>query len=680
MPARNVIEIVITAQDQASGVLESSDSLLGKIGKTAAIGAAAVVGAATAIGGGMFELAREAAPIEGVQKAFDGLVNSMGKNTKDMLKSLSDGSKGMITNTDLMKSFNSAAQLVSKDFAGQLPDAMQYLSKVSAATGQDMGFMLDSLVKGVGRVSPMILDNLGIQVNATEAMEEYAKANGKSADQLTKTEQQSAIMAKTLELLKKNTAAMPDITDNASTKWAAFQTRLANFKDDIGVKLLPFFTTVLDLLGRLADAVLPIVIPLIERISGAFTTFVGVIGNFGNILANYGIGEAIASLINPLWQLFGLVATDDMAVGAENTANVIVTAFLTLKDVFENRVLPVLQKFGNWFIQDVLPAVVQFVTGVVIPQIQNFMRILGDIWNFVSPVLFKLADWFINTGLPLVVGFVRDTVIPLIQKWMEGIMTIWEKVQPGLQNLFSWFTEVGLPAITGFIENTAMPIIETIIKTIGDIWTVVAPALGDLFAWFLDNGLPAIGDFINDVALPIIQSIISVLKSIWTVVSPPLNDLKNGIASVFNWIKDNVIQPIIDRIQSFIDKFHEIKQTIVGGVGAYSGVADNASTAANLVSSGAVSPGQAISAFFNAVGSEIRGHALGFNSVPQDGYYYLHQGEGLSSATENTYGGGNGGNNIVINFTGGGSPENQADADDKGFMIVNSLRARGMTI
>ena len=32
----------------------------------------------------------------------------------------------------------------------------------AAATGQDVGFMLDSLVKGIGRGSPMILDNLGL--------------------------------------------------------------------------------------------------------------------------------------------------------------------------------------------------------------------------------------------------------------------------------------------------------------------------------------------------------------------------------------------------------------------------------------------------------------------------------------------------------------------------------------
>jgi hypothetical protein len=46
-----------------------------------------------------------------------------------------------------MMSYNQAAQLVGKQFADQLQARCNTLVKVSAATGQDMGFMMDSLVK-----------------------------------------------------------------------------------------------------------------------------------------------------------------------------------------------------------------------------------------------------------------------------------------------------------------------------------------------------------------------------------------------------------------------------------------------------------------------------------------------------------------------------------------------------
>jgi len=177
----------------------------------------------------------------------------------------------------------------------------------------------------------------------------------------------------------------------------------------------------------------------------------------------------------------------------------------------------------------------------------------------VSPVLFKVVDWFINTGLPLAVGFIRDTMVPYVQKLIDGIMVIWDKVQPGLSSLLDWFITSGLPAITGFIQDIAMPIISDIIGLIGDIWTTVAPALGDVAKWFLEDAFPGIIDFIKTVAIPGIQLVIDILKAVWTEAQPALNDFKNGISTIFNWIKTNVIQPVIDAVNTVLEKFNLLK-------------------------------------------------------------------------------------------------------------------------
>lgn len=588
-------------QNFAGGVT----GIIGDVGKAAAVGATAIVGATTAIGVGMFEMAKDAAPIEGIRKAFEGMAEASGESADAMLKSLADSAKGTIKNTDLMMSYNKATQLVSSDFANQLPEAMQYLTKVAAATGQDISFMLDSLVTGVGRASPMILDNLGIQVNLAEATDEYAKSIGKTSDQLTKSEVQMAISNKALELLKKNTAAMPDITDNAATKWAQFETKLANFKDDVGVKLLPFFERVIDLFMKLADAVLPYVMPLVEQVAGGFTTLVGVMWNMDTILSRGGIPLAISAIVNAFLQMFGLVGREDMSPIATSIGDFIGKPLQMIGDLIQNVVLPALQRFGNWFMQEALPAIVGFVTGTVIPAIQRFIGILQSIWSMVAPVLTAVVDWFINTGLPLAVGFIRDTMIPYVQKLIDGIMVIWEKVQPGLQSLFDWFVTTGLPLITSFIQDIAMPIINEIIRIIGDIWTTVAPALGDLAAWFLEEALPSVLDFITNTALPVIQSIIDILTSIWTVVQPYLSSFKDGVVGVFNDIK-KIIEPVIGFINDVISKFNDLKNLVTGGVGALGGAAENAATAAGMVTSGQVSAGDFWTALGNAVSAEFR--------------------------------------------------------------------------
>jgi len=181
----------------------------------------------------------------------------------------------MITNADAMASFNQAAQLVSDEFALQLPEAMGYLSKVSAATGEDVGFMLDSMVKGVGRLSPMILDNLGIQVNLTEANEAYAAQLGISASELTKSQQQTALMNQVMEKLSQNTAAMPEVTGTAAAAWGSFQTTLTDTKDTIGLALLPVVTPLLQAFSDLAAKILPPLATFItEKLIPAITSLV----------------------------------------------------------------------------------------------------------------------------------------------------------------------------------------------------------------------------------------------------------------------------------------------------------------------------------------------------------------------------------------------------------------------
>ncbi|MFH1273994.1 MAG: hypothetical protein ABIJ49_14320, partial [Pseudomonadota bacterium] len=234
------IETATKKVDKGTKSASSGFSTLAKA--ASAFVASAVVAKTVQMG---IELAKVGAEAKQVGAAFEGLGGSIEK--------MRAGSQGMVADIELMKSFNSAAQLVSRDFAQRLPDAMQYLSKVSAATGQDMGFMIDSLVKGVGRLSPMILDNLGIQVSLTEANEAYAASLGRSADSLTKAEQQTAVMNMTLQKLRENTAGMPDVADTAATGFSQITAELANVKTAIG-EMIASSLEASGALGRIVDA------------------------------------------------------------------------------------------------------------------------------------------------------------------------------------------------------------------------------------------------------------------------------------------------------------------------------------------------------------------------------------------------------------------------------------------
>ena len=244
-----VVKLGLDSKDYEKGLAGATTSAnnfgskIGKIIGGIAIGATVIAGV-HAITNAITDCVTAAIPLEGIQKSFDGLTASFEGGSKKMLQSMKDSTYGMVKQSDLMKSFNTAAQLVSVDFAQQLPDAMKYLSKVSASTGQDMGFMVDSLVKGVGRMSPMILDNLGIQVDLASATQRAAEMYGVEAAALTKTQQQAGMMSVVLEKLETNTAAMPEVAGTAAQSFAALKTNISNLKEEIGMKLLPVFTAV----------------------------------------------------------------------------------------------------------------------------------------------------------------------------------------------------------------------------------------------------------------------------------------------------------------------------------------------------------------------------------------------------------------------------------------------------
>lgn len=240
--ARSELDIVLKVTDKASRQLDGVQGKLSGLGGIAAKVGVAAAAALTGVAAGALALAKSAAPIPGITAAFEGLTEGIEGGSAKMLRALQEGSQGMVANTELMRQFNLANQLVGEDFAKNLPDAMGYLGKVSAATGEDMGFLMDSLIRGVGRLSPLILDNLGIQVDLNQAYEDYAATLGISASELTKAQQQTALMNQVMGLLEQNTANMPSVAGSAAQQFAQFSATLQNAKDQIGVALIPALT------------------------------------------------------------------------------------------------------------------------------------------------------------------------------------------------------------------------------------------------------------------------------------------------------------------------------------------------------------------------------------------------------------------------------------------------------
>lgn len=225
-------------------------------------------------------------------------------------------------------------------------------------------------------------------------------------------------------------------------------------------------------------------------------------------------------------------------------------------------VQPNLETLANWFMSDGLPFIIQFIETTVIPAIQSFVGFLQGLWETVSPALNSLAEWFTNTGLPTILAFLSDTVAPAIQGFIDLLVGIWNDVSPFLLQLLDWFLYTGLPLVISFIETVVVPVIQGFIDILASIWEVVSPVLQQLYDWFITTALPAVMAFIEGPVTNAIQGFINLLQGIWAVVQPGLELFKNGIKGIFDFVVNNIVQPVIDKIDGIKNAVNDAFNTV----------------------------------------------------------------------------------------------------------------------
>lgn len=286
--------------------IKSAVSFLGDLGNAFTLVQKVVGGIIQGIqkvGGAFIELGRSGAVFEGLAKGFDGFTSSLEGGARRVLSAMQDASSGTIANRDLFQQFNTAASLVSKDFAQTLPDAMQHFSKIAAATGASVDFLLDSYVKGVGRIQPLILDNLQVQITLAQITARAAEMFNVAADSTTKYQQQMAAAALTTEQMGINTAGMADVADTAQASIQRMGAGFTNIRDTVSQALMPAFTASASALSNLVMT---------------FSSAISEGGSLFPILTNIGaaasiMADALAQGVNTaaFWlENLGIVATE----------------------------------------------------------------------------------------------------------------------------------------------------------------------------------------------------------------------------------------------------------------------------------------------------------------------------------------------------------------------------------
>ena len=257
--ADSKLGIVLEARDKASGPIKGLDNTLSGLNRgftslTKGAGIAAAALAAVRLATDTFELARASASSMRLASSFEDLATAAGASSTVMLAAMRKASQGTIDDTALIANANRAMLLG----VGKSAEDMSKLLEIAAARGKAFGLTtaqaFDRIVLGIGRKSPLILDDLGFTLDAAKANDIYAASLGKAADQLTDSEQKQALVNAAIRESAGLLAANATKGDDLASSFERMDAALANAKDALGALFAPAAAVVAEKIAEAARA------------------------------------------------------------------------------------------------------------------------------------------------------------------------------------------------------------------------------------------------------------------------------------------------------------------------------------------------------------------------------------------------------------------------------------------
>ena len=247
-----------------------------RLGQSAASAGRQFSAQASGLGGLVSAYAGAAATVFALQQAFsalnraaraeqtiagvNALATAVGESGTKVLESIQRITKGQLSIVDAAEQANLA--LSSGFSATQIENLSAIALKASRALGRDLGDSFNRLVRGVTKLEPELLDELGIFVRIEPAAAAYAASIGKVASQLSAFEKRQAFAN---AVAKEGTEKFQDIDTSGETAAQSLEQLVATLTD-LGISVG----------GFIANAIQPLVQALGQP--GA------VIGTFGILI------------------------------------------------------------------------------------------------------------------------------------------------------------------------------------------------------------------------------------------------------------------------------------------------------------------------------------------------------------------------------------------------------------
>jgi len=194
--------------------------------------------------GAAFDQLKQSADLKGVIKAQESLAAQTGRSLTSMSAALKEGTNNTIT---LATSMKLASQAAAAGFDTKFTkDLAKVALGASKAFGRDITDSVERLTKGIAKMEPEILDELGIFVKIEQATRKYADANNLAQSELSELQRRQAFSN---EAMRQGLEVFERIgKEAANNPYSKVASQFIDLKDSV----LSTITTFIDATGVLS--------------------------------------------------------------------------------------------------------------------------------------------------------------------------------------------------------------------------------------------------------------------------------------------------------------------------------------------------------------------------------------------------------------------------------------------
>lgn len=248
-PIINIKNVVDDLNNRISGLTGG----FGRLGL--AVGAVAASGFALKAA---FDLALEGEKIIQINNSFEALARNAGVSAGELRSALATAAAGFVDLEDVLQITNKALGELEIGI-NDLPLILETARKASLQFGGDVKDNYDSLINAILSGNTRALKSIGLFVDSGKAIDDFAKSNGRSANEISKAGRQQAILNAILEQANTSYSGINLNSVNLTQQTQALSVSFGELKDALAViaqsTLGSFFQSVARAISSAADSI-----------------------------------------------------------------------------------------------------------------------------------------------------------------------------------------------------------------------------------------------------------------------------------------------------------------------------------------------------------------------------------------------------------------------------------------